>query len=325
MKLLNTQLLSVIFLLIGFHCAAQFQFIAPMPNSGNHNVDRNIIIREGHALDENILQKKSFFAISGNKSGAHDFTIELSNDHRTMILKPVTPFAYSEKVTVQLKSGLKRADGIALPALSFSFFTHREFTAEEQQQFENALQNMDDVQASNSIGTRAQGNVDVLVNTNPASGQVIYDFEGISPTTPTGCAIIRSNGDSVFSFSLPSGTLTDFKINHNGYFTFVNRNDSIEMLDSNYHFIRSFKPVNGYRLDNHEFQIFPDGHYYLLATDDSIIDMTQFNPAYNPHANVTGTVIQEFDAGDHLVFEWRSFDHVNVLEGKHDKFLCGNH
>ncbi|MBA3647883.1 MAG: aryl-sulfate sulfotransferase [Chitinophagales bacterium] len=306
---------------------AQFQFIAPVPGSSSHNPDRCIIIREGHEIDKSVLEKKSFFKIEGSKSGNHDFSINLSNDRRTIILKPVIPFSYSEKVTVQIKGGLYRNDGAAIMPLSFSFSIHRKYTDAEQKIFEDAVKKMDaEGFAPEESGSRTAltGNVNVLINLNPHPGDIFYDFASSTGIGPTGGNIITSNDDSIFSL-VTTGVVTDFKINHNGYLTYTDRTDSdFKMLDSSYHFIKSFKPANGYKFDNHEFQIFPDGHYYMIALDDSIIDLTQFNPYYQSNAVVIGSVIQEFDDSDNLIFEWRSFDHVDLFEAVHQNFALAS-
>ena len=173
---------------------------------------------------------------------------------------------------------------------------------------------------SNSENLLAGGPIiNVTTNTNPNPGDVFYDYQVGFPVTGTkltACYMVQSNGDSVFSHH-GHGVIADFEINHNGYLTFMDENSGgYKMYDSSYHYMRSFSVVNGYTTDVHEFQIFPDGHYFLLGDDPEIIDMTQYG--YPSDAMVVGSVIQEFDAGDHLLFEWNSFDHIFIDEALHE-------
>jgi hypothetical protein len=283
---------------------AQYQFIAPMPNSPNQNPERCIVVREGHPLDTGIAHQKNLFSIQGSTSGDHEFTIELSNDLKTVILKPVIPFQFSETVTVSIFK-LKRADGFLVPSFTFSFSTRREFDASTLEAIHAAIQKMnEDETTNNEAVTQNELSgapiINVTTNTHPNPGDVFYDYQVGLPVTGTkltACYMVQSDGDSVFSHH-GHGVIADFEINHNGYLTFMDENSAgYKMYDSSYHYMRSFSVVNGYTTDVHELQIFPDGHYFLLGDDYEMVDMKPYG--YNFPALVAGSVIQEFDAGDH--------------------------
>ncbi|MEP7129211.1 MAG: hypothetical protein ABI729_10100 [Chitinophagales bacterium] len=52
----------------------------------------------------------------------------------------------------------------------------------------------------------------------------------------------------------------------------------------------------------------------MTASETHIVNMTVYNPDYFQSANVTTSVIQEFDASKNVIFEWRALDHIVVTE-----------
>jgi len=75
---------------------------------------------------------------------------------------------------------------------------------------------------------------------------------------------------------------------------------------------------NGYLADNHAFQLLPNGHVLMLSYDDQIIDMSELVEGGHPAATVTGAVIQELDAEGQVVFQWRTWDHIPVVDSYRD-------
>jgi hypothetical protein len=58
--------------------------------------------------------------------------------------------------------------------------------------------------------------------------------------------------------------------------------------------------------------MYPDGHTFLIAYDIQTIDLTAYGGV--PDAEVTGLIIQELDANEDVVFEWRSWDHFQFTD-----------
>jgi hypothetical protein len=157
-------------------------------------------------------------------------------------------------------------------------------------------------------------------NNNPTPGEIFfhnYNFFGYA----TGHhSIITNDGDSVFT-AAGDKRGWDYKINHNGYITMYYKIGSIfEMYDSSYNKVRTYKTTNGYLTDVHEFQVFPDGHYYLQAYDYHLMDLSIYDSTYSSNATVAGLVIQGFDASKNVIFEWRSIDHIDIFEAPHAVF-----
>ncbi len=310
---------------------AQWQFIAPRPGSADHNPERNIIIRDGGLLDVASVTKRNTFSIEGTISGIHDFETVLCRDQRTVILNPMVPFAEGEKVTVTISNSLTRKDGTPVHPMSFSFYIHRTYTEEENARIASAREeewqeefgriNSDD--AAQKKGPDSGASLPpmfITTNTNPAPGAIFfhnYNFYGYE--TYHHC-IMGNNGDSIYS----SGSNVrgwDFKINKNGYLSMYYKFPAkFQMFDSSFIHMGNFSTQNGYITDIHDFQIFPDGHYYVQGYSYSFMDLTVYDPSYHPNASVTGLVIQKFDKDKNMLFEWRSIDHIPVIEAPHATF-----
>lgn len=326
-----TCLVMLIALFCGNAALGQYQFIAPLPGSVDHNPETDIIIRDGHMLDASILKKKDLFSIQGSVSGLHDFERVLCRDQRTILLNPATDFAEGETVTVNIGKGLKRMDGTTASPYSFHFSIHRKYNAEELNRISaaRAAQGEEEFGMKNTDGSNEKPGANagaslppffITTNTNPSPGEIFfhnYNFYGYE--TYHHC-IITNNGDSVYS-SGANNMGWDFKINHNGFLTmYRNFPPKFESFDSSFIQNGSYLAKNGYLTDIHEFQIFPDGHYYLQAYSNTFMDLSVYDPSYNAHALITGLVIQKFDKDKNLLFEWRSIDHIPVIEAPHAYF-----
>jgi hypothetical protein len=93
--------------------------------------------------------------------------------------------------------------------------------------------------------------------------------------------------------------------------------DGYDMYDSSFNQVGSYHAGNGYITDVHEFQIFPDGHSYILGLDYETVDMTVYDSTYNPNATVAGAILQELDKDQNVIFEWRSWDYIDITEALH--------
>jgi hypothetical protein len=316
--------------------ATPFQFLAPLPGSRGHNIDRNIIIREGNEFDPSSINEK-IFSIYGSKSRSHSFQIILADDQKTIILQPSSSLAYDEEVIVTIRRGLKTSSGKIVEGVSYSFHTHREYTFQEKENFRNCKsilfqqellrEGIDPSSMNETSDVRELGDcISIDINNDPSPGVIFFDAvnSSISNSACMGYHIITKEGDSVFSRFTTTPYYDDFKITSSGYLSVYNDFDQdIEVLDSNYNIIRRFKPANGYTSDNHDFILEPNGHALLIAEEFQTVDMAVYDSTYSPNATVLGTVIQEFDRSGNLVFEWRSFDHVAITEGLHENLSIG--
>ncbi|MCS6917977.1 MAG: aryl-sulfate sulfotransferase [Chitinophagales bacterium] len=313
--------LFIFFLLHASLAFSQYQYLSPMPGSRYHPAKTGIIIRHGDDLDPQTVNRHALFRIIGSESGEHDFTISLATDGKTLNLRPIRSFADGETVTVTVLPGMKSRSGAQLDGTEFSFQIRPYWSPDDRKRVADHMQEVYRQDFSNNSylakGGPESGFPDFTINTNtaPAPGEVFFShfsiFSGIGD--PHYC-IIKSNGDSVYG-KWDTVNFNNFELNENGYLTLYNRLDStFIMLDSNYRPVDTFQMKNGYIADVHEFVIFPNGTHYMLCYDPQIVDMTVYNPNYNPAATVIGCVFQKIDKAGNVLLQWRSWDHIDILD-----------
>ncbi|MEP7127311.1 MAG: aryl-sulfate sulfotransferase [Chitinophagales bacterium] len=299
-----------------------------MPGSKLHHPETNIILRNGNLIDVSTL-KQNLFAVTGSESGKHDVSIKLSDDGKTILLQPTTVFSNDEEITIAVTDGLHTVDGKKINGTVFTFQTMplpsdktvQRMNDARRHIFEDEFGTATDAESSDtrdlSDWTGGFPPLTIYTNNNPAPGKVFFhNFDFAYEPTAHYC-IMDNNADSVYGkFDQIKGI--GFTINQNGYLTLFNNGlNRHEMLDSNYKMIDKFYCGNGYVTDVHEFIVLPNGHSYLLAYDPQLVDMTVYNPAYNPNAVVVGAIVQELDAGKNVVFQWRSWDHFQITDATH--------
>lgn len=304
---------------------AQFQYISPRPGSIYQNTNCTIILREGSLLAKSSLQKEHLFGITGAISGTHSFETILSDDGKTIILKPESDFAANEQVTVTIHRGIRKINGEIIEGYTFSFKTHPARSGKDELRFAEYRKKMMEAEFGTAAISEDFGKPEeklpkfiIGVNTNPAPGDLFFHNLCLYGLQTEKAVIMTSDGDSVYSKRSKVKGL-NFTLNHNGYLTMYNEmTDEFDMLDSSYNKISSYHAGNGYITDIHEFQIFPDGHSLLVGLDYETVDMTVYDSSYSSHATVIGAILQELDASKNVIFEWRSWDYIDVTEALHE-------
>ena len=327
--LYSMRLLILPFLLIFFFetSVAQFVYVAPVPGSKYHLTNRTIILKTSDPLIATGINGENWYSVIGEKSGLHHMKTKLTGGNKTILLKPVHPFTPGEIVTVSIDDNyLRTVQNNFIEGFTFSFQVQPDYSLEEIKLLEFAKRDL--IAASfgaiRQIPQEVRSSEDfprfvIDTNTNPAPGDIFFysfNFEG-EPTNHI--CIMSSDGDSVYSQKTTEKGGT-FDINKNGYLTVFNSDSSyFEVWDSTYTIIDKYATL-GYTTDAHEFILLPNGHSFLMAYDPQIVDMTIYNPNYKENATVVGAILQELDADKNLVFEWRSWDHIEITEAQHTYF-----
>lgn len=313
----------IIAILFSQFTLAQFQYVSPSPASKNLPVEHNIIIRPGSHLDPASV-KSSLFSIQGSKSGIHTFSLVLCDDGKTINLNPKIPFAFQETVSVSIFQGLMTTEQNLIESFSFSFTTHREWTAEEQEKMRSEARLLQENEFNEgtpedeSDPREINGMFTITTNSNPTPGNIFFDCKNASgwPTSYTSISMIDNNGDSLFQRTF-AGLPFDFQLGKNGYFeTFQADIFKFLVMDSNFAVIDTYTAANGYTGNPHELQMLANGFAFFTAEESQLM-MVQQSDSTLVEENVIGNVIQEFDPDHNLVFEWRSLDHIGLDEAEH--------
>lgn len=302
---------------------AQYQFISPVPNSQYHNPETNIILKSALTVNEKSL-KGPLVQITGSISGEHTCRIVLSGDQKTILLYPAFPFAFNETVQVSVADGFETMSGEIITGTSFSFQIHPARTAETTAAIHKAYQRCREEEfgvapevPSNAAKMPPECNfpeTEITSTGNEYVAPVFMRNQRLNDNICFARQIMDNNGDSIYAeFDEMAGI--DFKINLNGYLTYFDKSDSsFAMMDSGYNLVKKFYMGNGYPCDEHDFLVYPDGHAFLMCYDAQIVDMSVIVAGGLVDAVVLGLVLQELDEAGNVIFQWRSWDHLEITD-----------
>jgi hypothetical protein len=327
-----------------FLFAQSFDYVSPKDNSILVSLKTNIILKSTDIIDPESISQNNFSVI-GSASGLHTGIIKLSDDNKTVLFIPATPFAANEDVVVNTSHGIKTSDGAALPEETIHFRT----TPLAKSIYINPLTLLKDEslnqpaysgKLNKSIAKIAgtdttPSNFPIIkVDTSniPAPGAIFLANDTFVPTTQFGNFVMILNNDgSAAKYSQTSAETMDFKVQPNGLLSYaqllsvqlLNSSDLVVTVrwvvtDTTLTPIDSIQCGNGYAsaTDVHDFLLLPNGHAIVFADDPEPVDMSQYGG--NPNATVIGVIIQELDASKNVVFQWRSWDYIPVTDSYMD-------
>lgn len=302
-----------------------FIYITPVPNSELNLKETTIILRTGDIFDQVDSSALSHVIITGDHSGGHSTEVIFSDDFYTIIIKPDEYFVYGESVSVEFDS-LEVNDIIVDGDFSFAIslvsgqptaqmFEKSDSNADDgssmfkhDKEIDESLILDNDVSLPSDFPARA-----LLANDNPDSGFIFVSNIGRDAGTPY-IMILDNDAHPVFYRRMPIQTW-DFKVQPTGYLTYIMENTPFFMvMDSTYTVIDSFSTMNGYYTEEHDFQMLDNGHVLIASYDYQLVDMSEVVPEGNPNAIVVGYVIQELDSNRNVIFQWRTWDHVEITE-----------
>ncbi len=162
--------------------------------------------------------------------------------------------------------------------------------------------------------------IDITINDNPDTGYIFIDNRGGDWGRGNPYNIIFDNTGSPIWYARVPDERRDFKLQPNGWLTMMIRGGyggsgwGFIALDSNYNYIKTFRATHGYTTDEHELRVLENGGYLLIGRQDTTVDMSQYISGDNRIVSVRETCIQEFNANDQLILEWRAFDHFDLAD-----------
>ncbi|MBE0647894.1 MAG: aryl-sulfate sulfotransferase [Bacteroidales bacterium] len=133
--------------------------------------------------------------------------------------------------------------------------------------------------------------------------------------------ILDSLARTVFYAVIPGtsgmNSTIDFKLHPNGQMSFFSYLDQkFFIMDSTFQVTDTLVTANGFDADPHEMLITVENHKFILATETRVMNLTGYLWFGTNHiqpgsaiAQVQGTVIQEFDESNNLIWEWKAHDH----------------
>ncbi len=146
--------------------------------------------------------------------------------------------------------------------------------------------------------------VEVTVNDNPDSGWVF-----LSNYSGTPYMMMLENSGAPYFYKKMKSNVRDFKVQPNGLITYYE--GGFKEMDSSYTAGKKYKAARGWGTDNHELQVLKDGHYFLIAYKDTIVDMSQIVEGGKEDAKIHMTALQEFDENDNCILHFSAWDHYH--------------
>ncbi len=304
----------IVWLISAFSVSGQqsgnFDYVNPKPLSRYVSPESNIIIKEGSFIDRTTVNE-NIIKVCGSESGAHKGNFLLSDDSKTLVFNPYSPFFPWEKVTVELGEGIRTKAGKSIGKLDFEFFINRKAESSDVKILNKELEN--DLQNNNPEGKSL---VSILANVpslvvdsvnNPSSGYIFF--------APSTYLMIVDNDATPVFYRNVGGYVYDFKLQPNGEITyFVYSPIACYGLDSSLNFKRNFYTANGYSINVHDLRVFPNGHYYILGKKLVDVDMSKIVPGGDSTAQIIDMAVQEFDSSGNVVFEWSALDNYQITD-----------
>ena len=340
MKSLNTFFIIILIFIINSAVFSQsFVYISPQNNSTLVSLYTNIILKSDENLDPSSITLNKF-SVSGSISGVHQGIVKLSDDNKTILFIPSTPFSANEEVRVIVNQGIKATNGQTLPIVSINFH----ITPNTQKISINPLsliangsfkyspapqtlyKSIPEISSTSSLPVDFP-KITIDSSNNPSEGKIFLANFAIVPNDSIGNYIMILNNDgSVVKYRKLNQPAFDFKVLPNGELSYadviVNHGEygSVRwiVMDTSLTPVDTFQCGNGYNADLHDFVLLPNGHALLFAYDPEPVDMSKVVPGGNPNATVLGAVIQEVDASKNVVFQWRTWDYLPITDSYMD-------
>ncbi|NQT27431.1 aryl-sulfate sulfotransferase [candidate division KSB1 bacterium] len=326
--------LSVILIFIFTLCHAgtyhpAIEYIFPLPESGLHSPQVTIFLRLHEELHHDIQNLNTFINITGDESVFHGQVI-MSSDSRTIIFKPDQNFPLNNTVYVN----------ILTTQIGYTDFNYYFTIASQNTNYLPAVEDFDS-HAEIPISTSSAGQIRLINGVAVPSDFPQIEAHQYGETAP-GYIFISSNFKSsgIGNYLIMcenDGTpycYRHFNIPHN-IANFVHQSTGVfsayffapeyhVILDSTFAPIDLYRPGHGYAGDDHEFTILENGHALMTMEQHLTIDMSQVVNAGDSHAIVQGNMFQEFDADKNVIFEWRSWDHLNIEDASNSMLRESN-
>ena len=297
------------------------QYYSPLDNAKYVSRASTIVVRYGPALSNQNLNDVKFI-VQGSESGPHAGQAILADDHKTVIFKPVQPFAPGEQVTVNVSSLHLDGQTNYLP-LSYAFTVAANQQSGSPGSGELSAPPIPDKPPRSAFPNFLTVPQDIphylVTMTSPIAGEgdiFVSPFYWTKAEVGSYLLILNDQGQLVYYQSVANALdAWDFKEQPNGLLSYYDqKNSTFYVMNSHYQVVDTYQAGDGYTADLHELQILPNGNALLMIYDAETVDMSKFVWGGKTNATVTGLVIQELDPSKNVIFEWRSWDHFSFFD-----------
>jgi len=160
--------------------------------------------------------------------------------------------------------------------------------------------------------------IDVAVSGNPSPGYLFLagfkQSDLALRSVPHYLVILGNDGIPVFFRKTPGPGALDFKVQSDGRLSYFQYGKDLYYLMDNTYTVCDSLWTRGYQTDIHDLQMLPNGNALIMGCDYQTVDMSKIVEGGDPSATVKGLIVQEIDVDKNVVFEWRSWDHFDILD-----------
>ncbi len=286
----------------------------PVNNAKLINPESRITFGFKNSVNLSITEIANSIRVNGSISGTHNGIIRIAGENKKIIFIPDLPFLANEIVYVEFSGLLKDQNNRNTKISGYNFTIS---PIKIQYDPIKGIEKETGMDLSSMDTPPVPPALNVTVNNNPAPGKLFFaPFTALSNIT-----ILNNNGSSYWYQQ--RGTIAyDFKMQPNGHLTFFANNPArfIEM-DENYNTVHTYSCGNGYTTDIHELKVLSNGNALLMAYDPQIVDMSHIVSGGHTDATVIGLIIQEIDQQNNVLFQWRSWDHMQITDATQENLL----
>jgi Arylsulfotransferase (ASST)/Concanavalin A-like lectin/glucanases superfamily/Carbohydrate binding domain len=313
-----------------------YLYLSPVPGAEYTSPQtRFVLVRFSSISPTAVTNLSTFIQVTGTQSGAHSGQTRIAGDGRTVMYQMSSDFIAGETATASLAPGVPTAAGGPLQAYQYEFVVSGHFPGAPMVP---AVVSVPSASLANgpAVGPRtltlaaSKGVaglmpngvsvpsdfpwITITVSNNPDPDPIFIDNRGGGGKPYN---VIFDNGGSPLWYMRMPDERRDMKVQHNGVLTMLARDQGgnhFNGFNTNYQPIAQYWTTNGYTGDEHELQVLADGTYLLIGLRDNTVDMSRYVTGGSITATVTEQVIQQFTPAGDLIFQWRAWDHLNVLD-----------
>lgn len=267
------------------------------------------------------------FTVRGASSGEHRGEVIVADDGETIIFSPWTSFSPSETVTVVIGRGANAPISFEFsispqrkrPEIPSLLLPDGETTAFDTDAAADQPSGTIPLRGGNYSLPKDFPNISIATLGNPEPGYLflanLTPFGGAPVELSPYLIILDNTGVPVFFQKTRLNLFNhDFRVQEDvDLLTFYDGlYGKYYAMDHTYTVVDSFQCGNGYQTDFHELVVLPNRHALLLSYDPQPVDMSTVVAGGDSNATVIGLIVQEIDQSKNVVFQWRSWDHVNI-------------
>ncbi len=309
-------------MIAGFTIAGPYhpaiEYIFPLPDSDRLSTQTTIIVRLHDEYQDQIIDLDNFIWVDGLDDAYLGRTF-IAADGRTIIFDPRDDFLLNEDIRVTVRtSQFLDAD------FEYYFVTAPNSSPDDSRPrnlgkphtvHQPQANGAPPVRKLNGVAVPADfPRIETNVYGETAPGRIFYATNYPDESTGNYAIILENDGTPYFYRKYPHVVRSgNFLVHPTGQLTVHFYFDWLYVvMDEQFTHVDTLRAGHGYETDNHECQILENGHVLIIGRDRLKMDMSEIVGGGRKDATVEAHHFQELDGDGNVIFEWRSWDHLDI-------------